>query len=204
MKRIIKVLIYVLSFLVYPFYKIYCLIFPDFFLLLRSQLIILDLKQKGFKVGKSLKVGSAVNFKVDKNSRVIIGNNVVLGDDVYINVRKGAELLIGDNVHINKGTRLSSFKSVIIKNDSLIASYCNILDHNHEYDLISPPSTEFYSCAPIVINEGVWLGTKVQINKGIEIGRFSIIAANSVLTKSIEESCIYGGIPAKMIKCLKR
>src|SRR5690606_20519040 len=115
-------------------------------------------------------------------------------------VKKGAELRIGNNVHINKGSRVSSFKSINIGSNTLVASYCNILDHNHVYDLKSPASTILYESSPIFIGDGVCLGTKVQVNKGINIGEFSVIGANSVVTKNVEPSSVYGGIPAKKIR----
>lgn len=121
----------------------------------------------------------------------------MLGDDVYIKVRKNAILKIGDNVHINKGTRISSFESIRIGDRTLIASYCNILDHNHKFDLKSSASTKEFDSSPIEILEGVWLGTKVQVNKGVTVGKYCVVGANSVVTKNIPNSCVYGGIPAK-------
>lgn len=166
----------------------------------RSRLFMIWLRKNNVKVERNLSIGRFFKFKINKNSKVQIGANVIINDDVYINVKKGATLIIGDNVHINKGVRISSFDSIIIGSNTLIASYCNILDHNHKFDLISPASITEYDCAPIKIGTGVWLGAKVQVNKGVEIGEFTIVASNSVVTKKIESNSIYGGIPATKIK----
>lgn len=182
-KKVAHLIIQIVSFLIYPVYFLNRRLFKPFFDLLKSELIILRLKSNNVIIGNNFRVGKNSSIRIDKNSKVTIGNSVILGDDVYINVKKNAKLIIGDNVHINKGVRISSFESTDIGNDVLIASYCNLLDHNHQFDLKSPASTKNYDCAPIKLENGSWLGTKVQVNKGTTVGEFSIVASNSVVTK---------------------
>ena len=52
----------------------------------------------------------------------------------------------------------------------------------------------------MIIEEDVWAGANVTILKGVTIGRGSIIAAGSVVTRDIPPYCIAAGIPAKPIK----
>ena len=54
----------------------------------------------------------------------------------------------------------------------------------------------------INIESDVWIGANSIILKGITIKKGSVIAAGSVLTKSTEPYCLYGGNPAKLIKKL--
>lgn len=203
-KKIIFFIIKIIAFLLFSFYYFNKKIIIPFIRLIQSELLILYLKLYGAKIGTNLRIGKNPTIRISKNSKITIGNNVVIGKDVYINVKKNSELFIGDNVHINKGVRISSFKFISIGSNVLIASYCNILDHNHKYDLQSPASTVYYDSAPIIIKEGAWLGTKVQVNKGVSIGKYTVVASNAVVTKNLEKSCVYGGIPAKKIKCLKK
>ncbi|APU47219.1 acyltransferase [Acinetobacter junii] len=53
--------------------------------------------------------------------------------------------------------------------------------------------------AKIKIGNDVWVGANVTILKGVEIGQGAIIAAGSVVNKSVEPFTIVGGIPAKKI-----
>lgn len=62
------------------------------------------------------------------------------------------------------------------------------LDLKHEYD------------QEVIIEEDVWAGVNVTILKGVTVGRGSIIAAGSIVTKSIPPYSICAGIPAKVIK----
>lgn len=52
----------------------------------------------------------------------------------------------------------------------------------------------------VVIEEDVWCGANVTILKGVTIGRSTIIAAGSVVTKSCPPYSIIGGVPARVIK----
>ncbi len=52
----------------------------------------------------------------------------------------------------------------------------------------------------IHIEQDAWIGTGVIIYPNIRIGRGSIIASGSVVTKDVEKFNLVGGIPAKKIK----
>ena len=52
----------------------------------------------------------------------------------------------------------------------------------------------------VVFEGDNWIGASAIILKGVTIGKGSVIAAGSVVTKSIEPYTIVGGVPAKTIK----
>ena len=56
------------------------------------------------------------------------------------------------------------------------------------------------SAKPVIIHDDVWIGEMVSILPGVEIGKGSIIGANSVVTKYIPDYSIAAGNPAKVIK----
>jgi len=53
---------------------------------------------------------------------------------------------------------------------------------------------------PCTIEHDVWIGANVLIKEGITIGTGAVIAAHSVVTKSVPPYTIVGGNPAKIIK----
>ena len=55
----------------------------------------------------------------------------------------------------------------------------------------------------VKIENGVWIGTRAVILDGVKIGKNSIVAAGSVVTKDVPEFAIVAGVPAKVIKLRK-
>ncbi len=201
-KRIAFFLLNYVSFLLLPAYRIKIDYFDKLGAILRSLLVKKYLESKGAVVGDNFLVGQKCMFRIQDGCRIKIGDNVVIGDLVLLNVRSGAVLVIGKGSHINFGSRVSCFGAVSIGCNTLIASYCNVLDHDHCFDLKSPPSSAKFVSEPIKIGDGVWMGTKVQVGKGVSIGDFSVIGAHSVVTKSVKSSSVYAGVPARMIRTL--
>ena len=76
-----------------------------------------------------------------------------------------------------------------------------ILNSNHLYQnpniLIRKQGIVY---ARVVIEDDVWIGTRSIILPGVTIGKGSVIAAGSVVTKDVPPYNLVGGIPAKIIK----
>jgi acetyltransferase-like isoleucine patch superfamily enzyme len=113
----------------------------------------------------------------------------------------GGNVKLGERFFMNRNSVIVSSCSITIGNDVLIANGVSIYDHDHT--TIDPNITygkQGYVEAPVVIGDNVWVGCHSVILKGVTIGKGSVIAAGSVVTKSIPEREIWGGIPAKFIK----
>jgi len=66
--------------------------------------------------------------------------------------------------------------------------------HNYKkstFDLIT---------APIVLEDGVWIGACAIINLGITIGTHAVLTSGSVATKNLAPYTIYQGNPAVEIR----
>ena len=55
---------------------------------------------------------------------------------------------------------------------------------------------------PIRIGDGCWLGARVTVLGGVEIGAGSIIAAGALVNKDVPPDELWGGVPAKLIRRL--
>jgi len=117
------------------------------------------------------------------------------------------KIIIGNNVSLNFDCHIACIDNIVIEDNVLVASKVYISDHFHgknSIDEISiPPGKRMlYSKGPVIIRDSVWIGEGACILSGVEIGRCSIIGANSVVTKSIPPNSIVGGVPARVIKKL--
>ena len=53
---------------------------------------------------------------------------------------------------------------------------------------------------PITIGNGCWIATASTVLPGVSIGDYSVVAAGSVVAKSVDNHSVVGGNPARFIK----
>lgn len=114
-------------------------------------------------------------------------------------VHPGASLTIGSRSYFNFGVCLESRGEVIIGPRCHLGQYVQIMD-NDQHDVVNHrfrPESH-----PVVLEEGVWLGARCIVLKGVTIGRGTTVGAGSVVTRSLPPRCIAAGAPAKVIRYL--
>ena len=62
------------------------------------------------------------------------------------------------------------------------------------------PARPRLKTAPIKIGDNVWIGMNAVILKGVTVGENSVVAAGSVVTKSVEPNTVVAGNPAVAVK----
>jgi len=169
---------------------------------------------KKFGIHWQLKSAQVIGNEIELTGPVIIRNSGTLeiGDQVifdskwykpiYIQLaRPEARLTIERNVFINFGTEISLVKEVIIGAYSLIGIDCLIYDTDwHRLDGLNLEAP----AAPTIIGRGVWLGARVIVMKGVNIGDNTVVAANSVVTNDLPSNVLAGGSPARVIREIER
>ena len=78
---------------------------------------------------------------------------------------------------------------------------CIIYTANHSFKRIDIPMCEqgFDEIKPVKVGNDVWIGGRVTILPGVNIGDGVVIGAGAVVTKDIPKYAIVGGVPAKII-----
>jgi len=155
-------------------------------------------------MGLETKTLVPISSKISWPHNLKIGGNCTLENDIYWKVdgpyTEGIKINIGNSCFIGKGCEFNITKSIIIKDNCLIASGCKFIDHDHGFtDTSLPMNKQKGKILDIILSEDVWLGYNVIILKGVSIGKGSIVAAGSVVNKSIPAFEIWGGIPARKI-----
>lgn len=116
-------------------------------------------------------------------------------------------IYIGKNCSIRQNSILTAINAKIIIKDWVITAtdliistgnHCAILGR-FVGSITNNEKGEGYD-ADVVINEDVWIASRVTILKGVNVGRGAIIAAGAVVNKDVLPYSVVGGVPAKFIK----
>lgn len=127
------------------------------------------------------------------------GRDVRVMDGVQLD--KPSMLTMGDRVSINRGTVLNSGGGITIGNNVMIGPNVIVYSQNHAYSCPDVPFIDQgYNYKPVIIGNNVWIGASAIVLPGVTVGENSVIAAGSVVTKSIEPGSLVGGNPARVIK----
>jgi len=137
------------------------------------------LRKCGISLGHNVRISSSV--KVMFNGNLFIGNNTWIGHQVlitggYSTIKIGSEVDIAPKVLIVTGT------------------------HEISKDINSSKIAGSGKSLSIEIGDGSWIGANSTILGGVKIGRKSIVAAGSVVTKDIPSNVLCAGVPARIVK----
>ena len=108
----------------------------------------------------------------------------------------GGFLEIGDRVFVNRGVALHASQHVRIGDNVFVGDLSAIYDSNfHEVE-----PGRGVEVKPVHIGRNVWIGRAAIVLPGVSIGDHSVVAAGSVVTRSVPPGALVGGNPARQLK----
>lgn len=129
-----------------------------------------------------------------------------VGQNVYINrgyqIAGSKNIHIADHVWIGKNCLLGGEGGIRIGQGSIISHNVEIWTTNHHFkgdDLQFLPYDKKFIYKPVIIEDNVWIGSRVIITPGATIGEGCVVGAGAVVTKDLPPCTIAGGNPAKKI-----
>ena len=152
------------------------------------------------------------NMWIVNPQNISIGQNTTITSHVVLETNKipdsVALLEIGNEVSIGEYSHITCCSHIIIGDGVLFGRFVLVTDNAHgnsslEERNIRPVARSLASKGPVVIGCNVWIGDKATILPNVTIGDGCIVAANSVVTKSVPPYSVVAGIPAKIVKILK-
>jgi galactoside O-acetyltransferase len=150
--------------------------------------------------------------KKNQQPNIVIGKNCHLQCTIII-LNPDAKVVIGNEVFIG-GSTLFCRESIEIGNNTLISWGCTLIDNNTHsvkseerktdvVDWMRGPGFKDWSVVSkgkVSVESDCWIGFNAIIAKGVTLGKGSIVASGSVVTKSTEPFSVVGGNPAQFIK----
>lgn len=150
------------------------------------------------KKGKKAHICRRTRMDVLPFNRFELGDESTIEDFSTVNNGVG-DVIIGNRSRVGLGNTIIG--PVVIKDDVRLAQNIVLSGLNHVFeDITKPIHEQGVTTLPIVIENGAWIGANVTILPGVIIGKNSIVAAGSVVTKSVPEYSVAVGNPAKVLK----
>ena len=104
-------------------------------------------------------------------------------------------LTIGDYSRINRDCCLDARGSLRIGNNVSVSAEVMVLTAAHG---VNDPDFRVET-SPVVIEDHVWIGVRAIVLPGVTLGRGSVVAAGSVVTRDVPPLAIVAGVPAKPV-----
>jgi acetyltransferase-like isoleucine patch superfamily enzyme len=151
-----------------------------------------------YKKGKGAIIRRRTRMDIMPFRTFSLGAKSIIEDFVCVNNGMG-DVVIGENCMIGIGSVLTG--PVTIGNNVIMAQHAGVSGLNHGYkDPLVPIRDQKCDVAPVTIMDDSWIGTNAVITSGVTIGKHSIVAGGSVVTKDVPDYTMVGGNPAKVLK----
>ena len=155
-------------------------------------------RAQGMHIGRDVRFSK---MEVTWPHKISLGNSCSLEHGAYLNAAggysEGVSIEIGEGCFIGTGCEFNITSHLAIGRCSLIGAGTRIIDHNHGIEGSGFIKDQPETSAPITIGEDVWIGANALILEGVAIGDGAIVAAGSVVTRSVAPYTVVAGCPAR-------
>jgi UDP-2-acetamido-3-amino-2,3-dideoxy-glucuronate N-acetyltransferase len=145
---------------------------------------------EGAQIGDDCKIWHWVHI----SAKARIGNSCSFGQNVYV----GNDVVIGNNVKVQNN--VSIYDCVYLEDDVFCGPsmvFTNVYNPRSHV-----PRKDSY--LKTLVKRGATIGANATIVCGVEIGKYSFIAAGAVVNSSVPDFALMAGVPARQIGWMSR
>ncbi|MEO6157342.1 MAG: acyltransferase [Ilumatobacteraceae bacterium] len=134
---------------------------------------------------------------------VTIGRGTTIGGRIMIYGANGAASLvrIGRDCWINADCTFDASDRIDVGDRVAIGQQVLVLTNSHHIGTTESRAGRLHN-QPVSIGPGSWIGARSVILPGTTLGAGCIVAAGSVVNRSVPPNSLVGGVPARLIRRL--
>jgi acetyltransferase-like isoleucine patch superfamily enzyme len=174
-----------------------------------------------FLIGKGVTIRQASYIHVGKNfiaqdnceinglsqKGLVFGDKVTVGSYAIIRPTNlyggeaGVGLKVGNNSSIGPYAYIGCSGYIEIGENVMMSPRVSIYSENHNFeDTTLPMISQGVARSFVKIEDDCWIAANSVILAGVTVGKGSIVAAGSIVTKDVPPYSVVGGNPAKLLK----
>jgi acetyltransferase-like isoleucine patch superfamily enzyme len=133
-------------------------------------------------------------------------STVRLGSRAYVHpsvsFRHAEQIEIGSHTRIQNGCCLwaSPNARIVVGDHTGLGPGTMVFSSNHRFAAGRPYPEQPWSERDVVIGRNVWVGAGSIILPGVTVSDDTVVAAGSVVTRSLPGGSVVGGVPARVIR----
>jgi len=158
-------------------------------------------------VYRALGMQMAKRNRMEGGGRVRRCRQIVIGDDNAFTQGcwlwpedsdyDGIRIRIGNGNYFNRNVMIDACGAVEIGDENMFGPDIYITDSNHLFNPGVTSKAQPMDRGTVRIGNRCWIGAKAIILKDVELGDGSVVAAGSVVTRSVVPGQVVAGIPAR-------
>lgn len=152
------------------------------------------------EAGAGAFVGRRCRLRLDPGARLVLGPGSEIDDGATLAIYGRGRLEIGAGVFVGHHATLAAHELVELGEGAFLAELVSVRDHDHTVG--KPPRSGEVTVSPVRIGANVWLGAKVTVLRGAEIGAGAVVGAHAVVRGTLPAGVVAVGIPAKVMRPL--
>ena len=155
----------------------------------------------GIRIGSGARIeaGAVLRANTADPRGVSVGEGASVKEYAVLNAN-GGRIELGPRAWVGPHCLIYGNGVVSIGADVLIAAHTTISTVSHVTARTDVPiSAQGIDCAPIVIEDDVWIGLNVTLLQGVTIGSGAVVGAGAVVTRDVPAGAVAVGVPARIV-----